>query len=706
MSVTIIGPTTQPYPSRAIPAVVELKRRWADPWTLVPELEFSGGNVATAAHGGGSCTLVHRYGVLRHPWETTAGRRSPARLDGCWCRVMLAGRQGMQQAWIGRIAGEVREVHGPAQASVGAVPAGVQYFEALGPADVLRRIHVSRSHWLIGSRRELLDWAPSLNDKFGRADKPSATRGKTLGSGPGAKNLESRSGNRSATAVAVHPDHPDDKVFVFGGMELWNYFDFAQYILKMFVDETYVGDGTGPRWTLGGQADVLKNFTDPIRFGVTQDVDYILRSLIRPDNGVDYRIVAGANGFEIQVFVLTRESCGWGEYKLPGNKNTVTVRAGRTQDCIKTSVERSAAARYGTIRLLGDRVVVCASLTTVFTPASASTLEKRWNKQDESEYTYLTGLAGDNPELCDEARRAERFRDVYRKFAATNDWYWSNTIWRSPRWDGRGNPLPTNGAMQRIARSTLNWLPLETGVDYAQKPCVDNNIAGNTPSLRMPAVWLYTSTGGGRWVPADQTGIGVSVLNDDIGVYLHAAPNHLLAAGSYPWTQYYGAKPTNVVPQWDCNKMIATLAYRTDQRIYCEQAISGASPSDGVLEIDATDCQFWWLAPNTMLDVDLYGRPITSPAVGVHETDGTIVRNDWARLAARMAGVLARYYQQRARAQIVLRGLHPWGELLGRILTVIDEGGETQTIEAPITSVRWSGGENPTTTISTGFARE
>ena len=83
-----------------------------------------------------------------------------------------------------------------------------------------------------------------------------------------------------------------------------------------------------------------------------------------------------------------------------------------------------------------------------------------------------------------------------------------------------------------------------------------------------------------------------------------------------------------------------------------------------------------------------------------------IVRNDWARISARMAGALARHYQERARAQIVVRGLLPWGGLLGQILTVIDEGGDSQTIEAPITDIRWMGGDHPTTIISTGFARE
>jgi hypothetical protein len=68
-----------------------------------------------------------------------------------------------------------------------------------------------------------------------------------------------------------------------------------------------------------------------------------------------------------------------------------------------------------------------------------------------------------------------------------------------------------------------------------------------------------------------------------------------------------------------------------------------------------------------------------------------------------MSGALARYYQERSRGEVTVRGLLPWGGLLGQILTVIDDG-DAQTIQAPITSVAWTNGEHPTTVISTGFA--
>jgi len=688
----IIGPTTQEFPSRAVPAIVELKRQWSDPWTFVPQLEFLGGNLATTSHDLSSCVLLHRYGILKHPWEPTDSRKSPASLAGCWVRVKFGGSQGMQEAWIGRITGEGRDIFGCTQTPYGLIPAGVQHFEALGPLQILRKIHVGRSFWRVNNQTVELGWVAPLNEKYGRNDKPSGTKGKALGTGPGAKALGSRSGNRSQSTDG-------DGVYVHGDLELWDYLQFANYILKKFVDESAAG---GPSWKMGGQCDVLSNFTDPIQFGSTQTVDHVLRALIRPEFGLDYKIVSTGDGFEVSVFVLTRQSCGWGGQTLPGNPDSVKIYAARTKDCVSTTVARTTAQRYGTIRILGGRIMVCCSLhgsrwlpngKTMPGNPQLQSLGALRNPQDQNGYNQGTGNPADASFLHDAARKQEKFRDIYRKFEASSNWFTSNSIWRSPQWDGQGQPLSDNGPMQQRSRSTLPFIPLEIGVDYSKKPYIDNNPATVTPALRPPQAWLYDADND-KWIPADTQQIGLSVLPDQLGVFLQAHPNHVVAKNVFNGQ-------SDCLPLWNYSYMIVTLAYLTDQRVYCEQKVQGAAPTDGVLEVDAEDCQLWWLAPDTFLDIDQNCQAVLSAS---DQFAGMIVRNDWARMSAKMAGALARHYQERARAQIVVRGLLPWGGLLGQILTVIDEGGSTQTIEAPITEVRWTNGDNPTTIISTGFA--
>ena len=689
MGITIIGPTAQQFPSQAIPAMVELKRAWTDPWTFVPELEFLGGNLATTAHDLGSAVFLHRYGILKHPWEPADSKKSPASLAGCWVRVLLAGQQGFQEAWIGQITGEGRDVFGSTQTNNGLIPAGAQHFEALGPLQILRKIHVSSSHWRVDDANVEICWVPSLNEKYGRTDTPGSTQGRSLGTGPGAKALGSRSGNRYENVIETAKGY----TYLYGGTELWDYYQYAWYVLRMFVDESATG---GPHWKLGGAADLLKNFADPIQFGTTQTVDHILRALIRPEFGLDYQIVPTDDGFEVSVFVLTKESCGWGGETLPGNPDTVKIYSSRSKDNVQTRVAKTTAQRYGTIRILGSRIVVCCSL---FADEEVGTLKGKWQAADREDYYAGTGSLGDTAEKHDRWRQRERFRDVLRRYGAPADWDFGSGLiepqdFAAVQWDGQGQPIDSPAAFQRTTRSTLPWLPLQTGVDYSQNPPVDHNTDLTiTPVLRLPQVWLNNGEDS-VFAPADREQIHISVLSDDLGVFLHAAPNHLLAKGV--WDSYNPA-PTEHQPLWDPRTLIATLAFYTDQRVYCEQAIEGAVPGDGVLEIDASECQLWWLAKDTMVDVDAAGEPVLAPA-------GVIVRNDYRRMMAKMAGALARHYQERARAQIVVKGLLPWGGLLGQILTVIDEGGDTQTIGAPITEIRWTNGDNPTTVISTGFA--
>ncbi len=88
--------------------------------------------------------------------------------------------------------------------------------------------------------------------------------------------------------------------------------------------------------------------------------------------------------------------------------------------------------------------------------------------------------------------------------------------------------------------------------------------------------------------------------------------------------------------------------------------------------------------------------------------EGRVLRNDADRLAQVAVGALARYSAWRNRATIQWRGLIGWSDLVGRILTVIDDGAESTDINAPITGMEWnasSDGKNVTTRLHTGFAK-
>ena len=215
MPTTIIGPTAEPYPSVAVPAIVQTKSAWTDDWETQPELTFVRASAATAAHDLPSAEFHHRYGTLKHPWEKTAKARPPADFSGQWVRVLFGGDQGMQEAWIGRFSGEGRDVYGEA--------GGLQKWQALGPQDILRKRHVSSSYWLgkpPGAGAPIMQrigWLPGLNERDGR---PGRARGAHLGIG--------RSGNMSANVA------PDGKSYCYGdtdGEKEWTYAIYLDYDL-------------------------------------------------------------------------------------------------------------------------------------------------------------------------------------------------------------------------------------------------------------------------------------------------------------------------------------------------------------------------------------------------------------------------------------------------------------------------------------------
>lgn len=658
MGATIIAPTATPFPFPVLAPVVELKRRWSDPWEFEPDLEPVRMEAATSGHKAGSLELRRRYGRVKQPWESTYATRTSWDLLDYWVRVRLAGAQGLQTAWVGRIAAESRELHGSDQG-----PAGVQSWVAHEPLYLLDRIAVSTSHWInpqtsAGAPVEL-GWSPSWNAFDGR--------GVTVG-------------NRSAERLGAS--------FVFGGTETWTRKDMLEYLLARFVDE---GGATGPAWSIGGQVDILAGISDTVPIGDSQSVADLLRKLTPREMGIDYRIVPTDDGFEVNVFALTATPVSFGGTSIPTNPRTVEVKVGESLDSIRTSIVRTREHRYAKIRVLGQRVLVCCSLR-----AADGTLLPKWTSQLEALYKAGAGAAEDDPALHDKARAADIYRPVYQAFGAPSTWNLQAGKAR-PSVDGAGVlQAETPADYQTKVRETLSWLPLRDGVDYGVSPAIDRNPAGHEPDLRPPVAWVYDEEDE-RYVPAEEYGIAVSVPRADWGVFLQASPNHTLALNHFN-------ADSETDPRFDYDLLVATIAMRTDERLGLEYEIpldqgeEAHGPSAGTLDIVDEMAEIWYLAPGTAVGVDENGTLRTSGG------EGRVLRNDAPRLALLMAGAIARYTNERARAEIVAKGLLPWNDLLGSVLTVIETAGDTQSVQGVVTSVEWSFVGSPQTVIKAGFA--
>lgn len=652
MGVTILAPSSATFPAAVAAPIVEIKQTWGDDWEYAPDLEFVRASRDAGANDLGACELRRRYGSVKDTYESGFSTRSTVNLMGYWVRVSLIGEQGKQVSWTGRIEGEPRQLHGST------TPSGVQHFVAYEPMQLLRKVDLSRSVWLVDGVEKVLGWTPDFNARD--------HRGLLVGN------------RSSAKSNGCH---------LFGGTDLWTHYDAAEYILNRFASEDGI---VGPKWRLGGQADILKRITSTISISEAKSVADVMRLLVPPGMGVDYHTAPAADsGFDVVVHALVAEDVSFNGVSLPRNPNTVRLKRSQALDAVQVNIIRTRENQYGRIRVQGRRIVVCCTLL-----GSDGSLVPQWSDALETAYKAGTGTPDDGPADHDEVRKIDRFRPVYQQWGAP------------PAWDhqhGRAAiKLYENGAVadsadyQNSVRRTLTWLPIREGHDYTANltgPPADGNLAGHEADMLSPAVWLYDEEEQ-RYVPAEKAdpAVNVSVSHTDLGVMLSASPNHVLALN-----RFEGAADSDTEPVYDGAKAIATIAFESDHRLELEwEQFPAAQPSSGTLVIEDPHAEFWYLALDAVIGLG---------ADGTFKVAGPLVlRDDTPRLSLLMAGAIARYHKERARAEITIKGLVPWGDLLGQVLTVIDDGGDSQTIQGVITSVDWTGGEHPMTVVRTGFA--
>ncbi len=455
--------------------------------------------------------------------------------------------------------------------------------------------------------------------------------------------------------------------------------------------------------------------------------------------------MANGDGSGFTVWVYALSSIGWsfGGQSLPANPNTVTIYTSQTADNVRTRVEQSEDHGYKTIRVLGERIVVCASLFGGNVhwwqyPENGvqvdQSLDGQWSNDLEKQYQAGTGNPDDPAEVHDQARQADKFRAVYQSFVVKDDWYFQNGD-AAPKFDQKGALTDGISDQQTKVLATLEWTPLEEGVDYSVPS--DHDDGGDADQdhdddqaeeedddserpLLPPQLWIgYQEPANPQGDPCFKTaadaGINFSIRPGGLGFQISTSPNHLMAKNHWGEGEFglgTDAAPTNHRPEYDWQQMILTLAWRSDQRIMLETALPGASPSGGVLEIRVPEAECWVLTPGTMTglkpgwggnDQVRYRTmvPVFSPQDGPW-----VLRNDSDKLWMAMAGALSRYATSRTRAEVQVHGLLPWGTLVGQILTVIDDGGESQQMAAPITQVEWQVPEKgmPTTIVRAGFA--
>ena len=659
------------------PAIVQIKRLWADDWQTVPELEFVAGSLATGGERS-QAQFRRRYGEVKLPWAADYETKYLWQgLSEWWVRVLLAGPSGYQQAWIGQIVAEPTVPHSPTANGA----AGYQELAAEGPERILFRTPVSRSYWLVDSEVQELGFAADFNSVRGLLQP-----------------------NRS---WEKYEDFGDSQLFWDNSgyapeftPKMWTAYDIVEYLLHRFCSPP-TDEDDGPAWSIAGAVEPLEADYPQVRFaGRVRNVGEILAGLIGRKQGLDWCIRPTADGFQVEVFCLAPEPSDWLNSDLPANTTRVPVNLAYDTPA-SVRIVHDDSRRFKKIRVLGERIVVCASLygAGVLDPSKldgslhplAGSLAPLWPGALEAEYKTVT----------DQQRAGDRYRTVWSHFGPPDDWDFQGGL-ASPKINEDGTVSTTEGlAYQRAIRETLDWTPLQANVDYTVWPIDDDNATGEEPQLLPPAVWIEGQSAPPDGyddmlevaVPIESLGVNVSVDATRLAVQLDATPRHWLASGhDTGWAQEPEEAATG-----DYEQLLATIAWRTDHRWGYEITADDWTPADGVHEEIVEGAECWVLAPQTVVGTNDLGQIADSG------DESRVLRIDEDAIRGRLAGILARYYLSRSRASIEWAGLAPWSGLVGQMLDLRDGA---QGCIAPITGVQWRNDpRRPTTRITAGLAR-
>lgn len=664
---TLTGTTSAAFNSGS--ALVDVRRGFGDgsEWEYRSDLSFVEAVDHASARDLGRCAIRRRYGQVKEPHEADFQTRTVRDLMGHFVRVRVATDDGLFPIWYGYVANDAREVYGAAQGD-----SGVQTWTAYGLNYLLRKAHVHESYWNQGSELNVLGWVPDFNIR--QPDR-------------------SLVGNRGEPVTGVQ---------YFGGDAIWKRWEMIEYLLAHFPPFI----GVEANFGVTGMTEVL-NGEESIVVRRGSSVHDIINEIISPRRGVDWRLVLNEDAaenpeFEVQVFTLAPESSTYGGVTIPANESVVDLQSSEMVRTPRVRIERTESQRYRRIAVVGERIVVACSLWSSGHPQAPAgadgSLATKWSTALEQRYKDGNSATSSNPTANDYFRSSPQFEPVYQDFGALEAWD-RNGGKASPLFNDSMQLIPGEvAAWQDLQRAMLDWLPLFEHLDYSNPSNPVSRGADSQPGdLMKPRAWIMGPDGEFDFLTAkrgqhliEDIGTSVYVNHKDFALRLQSSPNHWIAKNHFD-----GAKKTLTEPAYDYDDLAFTIAYEHDMAF---ALVVDTGAGDGTMVVEVPDAQLWYLAPDTILDIDSEGKLVTSGAAPV------ILRDDRERLDYFMAGALARYGADRGRASVTIKGWDPTLGLIGQILRVSEGDTDAGRIAAPVTSVQWTNERDPTTIVSTGYA--
>lgn len=533
-------------------------------------------------------------------------------------------------------------------------------------------------------------------------------------------------GKTDGNGLALPPRSVTAHVFSRDG-KAWNARQFVEYLLA------YHGDGE-VEFTLGGQAQALEQLVLPkFEFG-GMTIYQILNKLIDRRRGLGWCVRVGEQSAkpEIHVFTTTDVPIAVGDVRVPANAQRVTLDLARQRRLGDVELTVDSLSRYGKIVVTGERFLVMFSLSK-----KDGTLVPAWTAAEETSYKNGAGATVDdesNQGKNDAERSRDGYRHVFTTFRTPFDWDWKAG-------DGEGGTKhAVNIASDANANVTTfrqgasagtmrtgpyrNWGHRVLGLLPVLKEQADSDF-DKEREFREVVAFLYDAQHA-RWVYADRAGeaskkhpsLAVRPMDKALGVELRSSYNHVLALNHWANAKPSGLTPTSETA-FDWEKMIATVAVRTDQRLKVEvnlpyQTWAGEDPDTAaakakrlasrVLQIYVPGAELWYCVPNTVVDVvggKLKRR--NADSLKVDPAAGLRIRDDSGELRKIAALAKIWYGKPRAAVTVVFNELE-FGYPVGAYVAAAQNAWQYEPINSPVTEKVFNFGPQMTTTLRTNFA--
>jgi hypothetical protein len=598
---------------------VQIKATWAGAWVNEPYIEPLNATDCVAP-GIGVARFKFSYGYQTREDRPAWAQEYDKELRDYYIRVLKITEDGVNVKWTGIVDAETLVAGG------GANPSGREWFEALGLVHLLDRDAIDTVLAKDGSGAIVeIDAAYACNRRglrtheFARVPAPL--------------------GNRSSAK------HTDGAYVFSADADLWSARDAAEMVLIRYAP------AGGPAFTLAGAVEVLAQFKSIVELKNRTPWN-VLNDLISPKRGLGFAPVVTGAGVTLFVFSVLESAVSAGGVTIPANTQQIELQLDSGLDLQAPQLTWTTATRYEEFEARGAPALACFTLAY-----SDSTLEKGWSTALRTAYGTAAGTV---PDDNDAFRNADRFADVFTKHRLPKDWDGRTANGAGgtkapalPQFDDAGELVLATGApFVALDKHFERYIPLRESLNYAvNPPGTTELLAGAEEVYRVPfalikdpaaSAWHYVEKLRDTDIEDAQAHFGI--YPRDLAVKVEGQPRYAYGLNDFA---YPADAEGNYDPVVDYNTLIVTVAMRTDQSprvvMQADDYVAGGLKRRKV--IDAPWCEFWYIAPNTVVDVG------SSLAASLYAGTG-ILRDDRQRLREIVAAMKAWYGVDRAAATL------------------------------------------------------